>query len=151
MTIDESTPTLRRPGLDARTASRWHRALPDDLAALLRNAHADEQEALGSQRRAAYLLTRQVISGLLHAGYPARLVAAELGVRGESIRTRAQAGWIGLADIAVLTGLDERELARRCVATAVVIDDGRLFSDQLVRVLSASAASSGTRDTVVGA
>jgi len=141
MTIDESTPTLRRPGLDAHNASRWHRTLPDDLAALLHSAHADEREALGPQRRAAYLLTRQVISGLLHAGYPARLVAAELGVRSESIRTRAQAGWTRLADIAVLSGLDEDELTRRCVADGAVVEDGRVFSDDLVRILSASTRS----------
>lgn len=150
MTIDESPPTLRRPGLDAHTASRWHRALPDDLAALLLGAHADEREALGSQRRAAYLLTRQVISGLLRAGYPARLVATELGVRSESIRTRAQAGWIRLSDIAALTGLEQDELARRCVANDAVVEDGRLFSDELVRILSAPAAPTEGRETVGG-
>ena len=150
MTIDESTPTLRRPGLDAPSASRWHRALPGDLAALLHNAHADEREALGPQRRAAYLLTRQVISGLLRAGYPARLVATELGVRSESIRTRAQAGWIRLADIAALTGLEQDELARRCLANDAAVEDGRLFSDELVRILSAPATSADVRETVGG-
>lgn len=150
MTIDESIPTLRRPGLDAHSAPRWHRALPDDLSALLHNAHAGEREALGSQRRAAYLLTRQVISGLLHADYPARLVAAELGVRSESIRTRAQAGWIRLADIAALTGLEQDELAQRCVANDAVVVDGRLFSDELVRIVSAPATSADARETVGG-
>ncbi|GAA2050595.1 hypothetical protein [Leifsonia soli] len=143
MTIDESAPTLRHPGFDASSAARWHRALPDHLAVLLRNAHADEQEALGPHLRAAYLLTRQVISALLRAGYPARLLAAELAVRSETIRTRAQAGWMLLGDIAALAGIDEDELARRCVADGAVVEDGRLHSDDLARILSAPAT---TRD-----
>jgi len=146
MTLDESTPTLRRPGLDARSASRWHRTLPENLAALLHAAHADEQEAFGSQRRAAYLLTRQVISALLRAGYPARLLATELGVRSESIRTRAQAGRTHLADIAALSELDHDELVRRCAAQgAVVDDDGCVASDDLVRILTAPSATGETR------
>lgn len=134
MSLDESVPTLRRPSTDAR----FRRTLPESLASLLVAAHDDEQQALGPQRRTAYLLTRQVISGLLTAGYPAGLLARELGVRSESIRTRAQAGWTYLADIAVLSGRDADVLLERCTRSGLVVDEeGRLHSDDIVTLLLA--------------
>jgi len=141
MTLDESIPNLRRPDFDARSEPRWRRTIPQHLAAVLHAAHDDEREALGPHRRAAYLLTRQLISSLLEAGYPARLLAAELGVRTESVRTRAQAGWTHLADIAALSTVGQEELLGRCAASGTVVDDdGRVFSDHLVRILSAPHA-----------
>lgn len=134
MTLDESVPTLRRP----RTEARFRRTLPESLASLLVAARDDEKQAVGPQRRAAYLLTRQVISALLTAGYPAGLLARELGVRSESIRTRAQAGWTYLADIAVLSGRDAPALLDRCADSGLVVDDeGRVHSDDIVSLLLA--------------
>jgi len=134
MTLDESAPTLRRPS----AAARFRRTLPESLASLLVAARDDEKQALGPQRRAAYQLTRQVISGLLTAGYPAGLLARELGVRSESIRTRAQAGWTSLADVAVLSGRDADALLERCALSGLVVDEeGRLHSDDIVALLLA--------------
>ncbi|MFP3466839.1 hypothetical protein [Leifsonia sp. SIMBA_070] len=139
MTLDESIPIgHRRSPLPIRTVGIRPRALPDELAAVLHAAHQEEQEAIGGQRRAAYLLTRQVIAGLLKAGYPAAVLARELGVRPESVRTRGQSGWIALAEIGALCGLSDSELLEQCARNAIPLDEeGRLHSDGLVPLLLA--------------
>ncbi|MDR6972048.1 hypothetical protein [Leifsonia shinshuensis] len=124
MTLDESLPIARR------------RALPGVLTAVLRAAHDDEKAALGPQRRGAYLLTRQVIAALLHAGYPARVIARELGLRTESVRTRAQAGRMNLTDIALLAGVEAAELRARCERASIDLGpDGAVSSDDLPALL----------------
>jgi hypothetical protein len=141
MSVEERVPTTRKTHPGARTAPGWHRTLPERLAILLRNAHSKEQRAFGEQRRAAYRLTRQVISSLLNAGYPTRLIATELGLLTESVRTRAQAGQVHLEDIATLSGVKLEDLVRGCETHGIVADDeGRVTSDDLVRILSSAAA-----------
>lgn len=134
MTLDESIHPAPRPNAEVER----RRALPPALAALLHAAREDEQRALGPQRRAAYLLTRNIISAAFTAGYPPRLVAAELGVTSESLRTRAQPGWVRLSDIALLAGLGPSELDARLGRSGFDAPDGRIHSDQLVGLLLAA-------------
>jgi hypothetical protein len=132
MTLDESAPPPPPAG-DADIERR--RKLPVAVAQLLRAARADEQQALGGQRRAAYLFTRNVISGVVSAGFAARLVADELGVTSESLRTRAQPGPMRLSDIAALAGVDIADLESRCHRAGAAVESGSIHSDELVAVL----------------
>ena len=133
MTVDERTPAPRRTGPSADIDRR--RTLPAALAGVLRAAREDERSALGPQRRPAYLLTRNIISAALTAGYPARLVAAELGVTPESLRTRAQPGRIRLADIALLASLRPDQVEDRCTRAGIGVQEGGIHSDDLVVLL----------------
>ncbi|RDV44975.1 hypothetical protein DOE76_09585 [Leifsonia sp. ku-ls] len=133
MTVDERASAPRRTGMDAHIDRR--RILPAALAELLRAAREDERAAVGSQRRPAYLLTRNIISAALSAGFPARTVAEELGVTTESLRTRAQPGRIRLTDIALLAGLDVDRLRTRCADAGVAVDEGGIHSDDLAAIL----------------
>jgi hypothetical protein len=140
MTLDESgTRTADRPRAGRLPRARLYRTLPEPVAALLRSAQAEEQQAVGARRRGAFLLTRHIIGGLLHAGFPARLIALELGVRSESVRTRAQSGWIGLDELSLLTGAAEEELLQRARDAGCAAAEGQLHSDDLAALLLGSA------------
>jgi hypothetical protein len=136
MTLDERATPPRRPSSYAEVERR--RALPESLAALLRAAREDERTALGSQRRPAYLLTRNIISAALAAGYPTRLVAEAIGVTSESLRTRAQPGPIRLGDVALLGGLDVVALEDGCASAGIAVEEGAIHSDDLVALLLAT-------------
>jgi hypothetical protein len=80
--------------------------LPARLVLVLRCARDAETAAAGSDRRAAWRTTRELLGGAVAAGYPARLLADCLGVGLDSIRTRAERdAWmpgsalVGIADI----------------------------------------------------
>ncbi|WP_460945773.1 hypothetical protein [Okibacterium endophyticum] len=60
------------------------------LVDLLLAARALEQQAVGSDRRAAFRTGRTVIGALLDEGYTASAVAAVLGVEAATVRGRAQ-------------------------------------------------------------
>jgi hypothetical protein len=77
-----------------RVAGRT-RGLPDNVVDLLVRVRAAELEAVGRQRRVAWRTTRDLLGGVVAAGYPLRLVAECLGVGPDSIRTRASRdAWI---------------------------------------------------------
>lgn len=133
MTVDERAEAPRRTSSYADIDRR--RALPDPLAGLLRAAREDERTAIGPQRRPAYLFTRNVISAALTTGFPARLVAEEIGVTTESLRTRAQPGRMRLRDIALLAGLDVERMEGRCTQAGIAVEEGGIHSDDLVAFL----------------
>jgi hypothetical protein len=109
--------------------------LPAPLAAVLRAAKGAEEVAVGGHRRAAFQLTRRIIGGLVEDGYPLQLVAVELGLRAESVRTRIQAGPIAFADIAALTGIAAQELKRRAAGLSLTAEDGQVHSAHLGALL----------------
>jgi hypothetical protein len=69
--------------------------LPGRVVSLLDWARGQEDAASGAARRGAQRFTREVISGILDAGYPTSLVADCLGVTASSVRSRVQKdGWL---------------------------------------------------------
>lgn len=109
--------------------------LPPPLAALLRTAKHAEELAVGQRRRSAFLLTRRVIGGLVEAGYPLQVIAVELGVRAESVRSRTQAGPVALADVSALTGIALEQLEQRAEGLAIAVEEGQLHSSHLRALL----------------
>ena len=72
---------------------------------LVRAAARFEVEARGSGRRTAFRTTRHLLAGAIAVGVSTPALAAELGVRADTVRTRAgHDGPIAAADFAALTG-----------------------------------------------
>jgi hypothetical protein len=90
---------------------------------MLRRAQAAESAARGSQRRAAFRLTRQLIGGAIDAGYPADAIAECLGVTVGSLRNRTERnGLLSVAEIELLTNLSLATLLRWRIGGVLTVE-----------------------------
>jgi hypothetical protein len=86
------------------------RSLPDQVAAALLRARRMEATASGAGRWLAFRVTRNLITGVLQAGYPAQLIADCLQLQVGSVRDRGAAdGWLTADQAAVLAGVPADE------------------------------------------
>lgn len=76
------------------------------ILAVIRASARVEREAQGPDRRRVFRNTRYLLAAAVALGVSRSLIAAELGVRAETVRTRAGLhGPISTTDFAELTGL----------------------------------------------
>lgn len=76
------------------------------ILGVIRASARVEREARGPDRRRAFRNTRYLLAAAVALGVSRSLIAAELGVRAETVRTRAGLhGPISPTDFAELTGL----------------------------------------------
>jgi hypothetical protein len=86
--------------------------LPLRVERALRGAQQAEQRAIGSERRPAFELTRNLLGGARRAGYSIRALADTLGVSVGSLRARAsQDGPVSAQHVLELAGLPPNRLA----------------------------------------
>lgn len=80
--------------------------LPPPIAHLLRWAWERERRTGGLRRRNACRLTRQVIGGIVEAGYPSRAVADCLGLTTRTVLDRIEHdGWLPASVVEEATGI----------------------------------------------
>jgi hypothetical protein len=94
--------------------------IPEGVRSLLLRARlAESTTEGGAARRDAYRAMRHVLGATLEAGYPVAGIAAILGVRADSIRSRSQPGGLLSTEAALwLTGLTPADLRRSSIRLA---------------------------------
>jgi hypothetical protein len=82
--------------------------LPKPLVDVLLRAHRVELAAAGPARRLAWRTTRDLLGGLLAAGYSPYVIGDCLGVTADSIRTRASRdGWLPVPVLTDVLGISD--------------------------------------------
>lgn len=85
--------------------------IPVAVAAFLRAARAQEQQAKGAARRQGFRTTRVIIGALIDLGYSRTLIGDLLGVSPDSVRDRSDSnGILDLQTAAILAGISPADL-----------------------------------------